>query len=146
MTIKKTASLWGVGQKICRPTGPVRWALGGGAAPQPLQGTGGAIAVPRRLCEVALKFVEYLIGVPEGPTRRRGAARAQDAGSLPGMAGTNMVPLLLRLLIPAAAAALAVNPADNGIGRTPPVRSVPTISWPPILPRALSLVRRIVDR
>ena len=41
------------------------------AAPQPLQGTGAAIAVPRRLCEVVLKFVEHLIGVPEGPTPRR---------------------------------------------------------------------------
>ena len=42
-------------------TGPAgrggrRWAPGGGAAPQPLQGAGGAIAVPRRVCNMALNL------------------------------------------------------------------------------------------
>ena len=41
----------GCGAEICRPAGPgpavVRWKPGGGAALQPLQGAGGAIAVPR---------------------------------------------------------------------------------------------------
>ena len=44
------------GQKVCRPAGPVRWAPGGGAALQPLQGAANAIEVPRRVCNMVLNL------------------------------------------------------------------------------------------
>ena len=50
------------------------WALGGAATPQPLQGAGGATAVPRRLnvrwCRASQAKCGHIIGMPEGPTLR----------------------------------------------------------------------------